>query len=216
MTAVGVPATGGKAADTISSNRWLALLGVLFAVVLAGSVFMTAGEPDPKNATKIHDWILKHTGLMSASAVTTVAAVIIGLVFLTWLHSHLGRDRGWMGSLFLVGAVIFGLAGALSAGVNAAFGAEAKHLSPDSIQVLGTIGQNLNVGAVCAGLALMYLAAGFLIRRTGLLPGWLSWVSWLFALLAASFILGFVALVGTALWMIVAGVYLAARPPVEG
>jgi hypothetical protein len=215
MTAVGVPTAGIGAANKTSQNRWLALLGVLFAVVLAASVLMTSGEPDPKNATKFQDWVLKHTSLLSGSAVTTMAAVIIGLVFLTWLHSHLGRDGGWVGTLFVVGVVTFALSGTLAAGVDACFGAEAKHLSTGSLQVLGTLAQNVNVPATLAGLAVMYLAAGILIRRSGLLPGWMAWLSWLFALLAATFVLGFIALVGTALWMIIAGIYLAARPPAE-
>jgi hypothetical protein len=102
----------------------------------------------------------------------------------------------------------------VGAGIKASIGAWPKHLSTDSIQLLATLDQNLNYPMTCAGLALMYLAAGFLIRRTALLPGWMAWVSWVFAVLAASFVLGFIALVGTALWMIFAGIYLAVRPPV--
>jgi hypothetical protein len=59
----------------------------------------------------------------------------------------------------------------------------------------------------------MYLAAGFLIRRTGLLPAWMAWVSWVFALLAATIFLGFIPLIGTGLWVIFVGIYLTARPP---
>jgi hypothetical protein len=78
---------------------------------------------------------------------------------------------------------------------------------------MSSLDQNLNFPMTSAGLALMYLAAGFLIRRTGLLPGWMAWVSWVFALLAATIFLGFIPLIGTGLWVIFVGIYLTARPP---
>ncbi|MBV9661733.1 MAG: hypothetical protein JO337_11305 [Acidimicrobiales bacterium] len=216
MTAVGIPTTGAGPAARTTSNRWIALTGVLFALLLGAAVVMTSGEPAAKNATKVQAWVVKHSSLIGGSFVITTAAVIVGLLFLVWLHSHLGRDGGWLGSLFLVGVVVFALSGAVGAGIDAALSQDTKHLSTDTVQTLASLGQNLNYPMTCIGLALMYLAAGFLIRRTGLLPGWLSWVSWLFALLAASIVLGFVPLAGSALWMIVVGIYLAARPPVEG
>ncbi len=216
MTAVGVSAVvTGSATKPSSSSRWIALGGVLFALLLGAAVTMTSGLPDAKNAAKVRTWDVKHTSLMSVAALTTMAAVIVGLVFLTWLHSHLAREAGWIGNLFLVGAVIFGLSGVVGAGLDATLGGDAKHLSTGSLQLMSSLSQDLNAPMTCAGLALMYLAAGFLIRRTGLLPGWLAWVSWLFALLAATFVLGFIPLVGSALWMIVAGIYLTARPPAD-
>jgi hypothetical protein len=215
MTAVGVHVAGTEPAARTSSSRWLALSGVLFALLLGAAVTMTSGMPDAKNAAKVQAWDLKHTNLLSGAALTTLVAVIVGLVFLTWLHSQLARGAGWVGNLFLVGAVIFGLSGTVAAGLNAVLGGDAKHLSTGSLQLMASLSQDLNAPMTCAGLALMYLAAGILIRRTGLLPGWLAWVSWLFALLAATFILGFIPLAGSALWMIVVGVYLYVRPPAE-
>jgi hypothetical protein len=211
MAAVGIPADSTVAAET-SSSKWIALTGVLFALLLGLSVAMTLGEPDVKNATKLQDWAVKHTGALGGAGFVTMLAVIVGLIFLTWLHSNLGRDRGWLATLFAVGVVTFAVSGGVGAGVDASFGSDAKHLSTGSLQLLASLSQNLNYPMTCAGLVLMYLAAGFLIRRTRLLPGWLAWASWVLAVLAASFFLGFVALFGTALWMIVVSIYLAVRP----
>ena len=214
MTAVGVPTAGTVAANKTSPDRWLALTGVLFAALLIVSVLMTAGLPDAKNAAKAQAWVVKHSGQIGGSFFFTALAVIVGLVFLTWLHTHLVRERSWMGNLFVAGVVVFATSGTVVSGINAALSQNTKHLSTDTVQTLVSLSQNLTYPMTSVGLAVMYLAAGFLIRRSGLLPGWLAWVSWLFALLAASIFLGFIALFGTALWLIVVGVYLAARPPV--
>ena len=215
MTAVGVSAPGIVAADRTHWSRWAGVSGVLFAVLLAASVSLTVGMPDAKNAIKVRAWDVKHTGLLGLSFVLTTAAVIVGLCFLIWLHSLLTRDGGgWLGNLFLVGTVVFAMTGLVAAGVHASLNSDAKHLSTASLQLMASLDQNFNFPMGSAALAVLFLAAGFLIRRSGVLPGWLSWVSWVFALLAATIFLGFIALIGSALWLLVVGVYLTARPPV--
>ena len=216
MSAVGLSATGTAPATKIGWSRWTGLTGVLFGIVMAVSVTATGGMPDAKNAAKVQAWDLKHTGLLNVSWFATTVAVIVGLYFLTWLHSELGgRESGWIGNMFLVGVVFFGMSGAVQAGIHATISTETKHLSASSLQLMANLAQNFNWGMSCIGLALMYLAAGYLIRRSGLLPGWLAWVSWAFAITAGTVILGFVALLGTALWVIVVGITLTARHPVE-
>lgn len=216
MTTVGLSTTGVAPATKIGWSRWTGLTGVLFGVIVAVSVTATGGMPDAKNAAKVQAWDLKHAGLLTGSFLTTTVAVIIGLYFLTWLHAQLGgRESGWMGTMFLVGVVFFAMAGAVQAGIHAAIGSDAKHLSTGSLQLMASLAQNFNWAMTCIGLALLYLAAGYLIRRSGILPGWLAWVSWVFALTAASVFLGFVALLGTALWVIVVGIILTTRQPVE-
>lgn len=216
MTTIGISSAGAVPATRTSWSRWAPISGIVFGPLLAASATLTAGMPEAKNAAKAQEWAVKHTGLIKASSIMTAAAVIIGLYFLTLLHSHLaGREGGWMGTTFLVGTVVFAMAGASIAGLNATLGSDAKHLSTGSVQLMTSLDQNFNYFMTCIGLALMYLAAGYLIRRTGLLPGWLAIVSWVFAFLAATLFLGFVALLGSVLWMIVVGAILTARQPVE-
>src|SRR5579872_410462 len=106
MTAVGLSSAGLVPATKTGWSRWTGLTGVLFGVVVAVSVTATGGMPDAKNAAKVQAWDIKHTGLLTTSFVATTVAVILGLYFLTWLHSQLGgRDAGWMGNMFLVGMV---------------------------------------------------------------------------------------------------------------
>ena len=153
---------------------------------------MTSGIPKVSDAAKVQAWSIKHHGMLSAAAVITVASVIVGLYFLTWLHSHLTRsastrsESGWMGTLYLVGAVIFGVSGGLTAGIDASIGSDAKHLSTGSLQLMDSLQQNFTYPMTLAGLAVMFLAAGILIRRTAVLRRWMAWPCWLFALVAFS------------------------------
>ena len=214
MTAVGVPvAHTGSDRKMEEGSRWAGLSGVLFAILLIVSFVMTFPEPAAKNAAKVQTWDLKHSGLLNGSTVVSVVGVIVGLYFLTWLYSQLTRDgAGWMGALYLVGVAVFAVSGGVSAGISAVVGADAKHLSTDSLQLMASLNQSFGYAITVSGLAVMYLGAGFLIRRSGVLPGWLAWVSWVFALLAATFVLGFVSLLGTVLWVIAVGAILTARP----
>ena len=219
MTAVGISAAGVTPATSAVRSvgyTWGAICGIVFGPLLAASALMTAGMPQPDNAAKVQAWAVKHTGLLNGAALVSVIGVVVGLCFLTWLHALLtGRQTSWMGSLYLVGLVIFGVAGTVAVGINASLGADAKHLTSGSLQLMASLDQNLNWGMTSIGLTLMYFAAGHLIRRTNLLPAWLAWVSWLFALLGATWYLGFIPLLGTVLWSVVVGIILMARPAAE-
>ena len=216
MTAVEANTGRQVIASERKGSRWAPLSGVLFAAILVPAVLLTSGIPQAQDAAKVQAWAVKHTGLFNASFLANSIGVIVGLCFLIWLHSILSRDEGgWAGNLFLVGVAIFAVSGTVAAGLDAILGTDAKHLSTDSVQLMASFMQNFNYPFLVAGLAVMYLGAGLLIRRTGLLPSWLAWVSFVFAALATTVYLGFIPLLGTVLWLIAVSVILAARRPAE-
>ena len=212
MTAVGISAAGVVPATRSSGYRWGGLCGIVFGPLLLASALMTMGMPQAEHAAKVQKWATAHTGLLNGAAIVSVAGVIVGLCFLTYVHAVLAaKERSWMGSLYLVGVVVFGIAGTVSIGINSTLGSDAKHLSTGSVQLMASLAQNLNWGMTSIGLTLMYFAVGHLIRRSDVLPGWLTWVSWFFALTGATFFLGFIPLLGTVLWSMYVGIVLMAR-----
>ena len=216
MATLGISTVGAVPKTRTDWSRWAGISGILFGPLLAASGLLTAGMPQAKNAAKVQAWDVKHTGLLNGAVVATFAAVVIGLYFLTYLHSRLvGRNGGWMGTMYVVGTVIFATSGALAAGIAEVVSTDAKHLSTSSLQLMASVSQNFTYPATAMGLVLLYLSTGYLIRRSGVLPGWLAWASWVFAFCGATFFLGFVAMFGSALFAIAAGVYLTIRPPVE-
>ena len=217
MAAVGIPTTGKVPSTETRQARWGGLGGLLFTVLLTGAVTMTGGMPQAKDPAKVQAWAVRHTGLLTGAFVVNSIGVVVGLCFLIWLHSQLTRDgASWMGNLFLVGVTIFAVSGTVAAGINAVMGTDAKHLSTGSLQLMASFSQNFNYPVTVIGLTAMYLAAGFLIRRTGLLPAWLAWVSWVFALTGATVFLGVVSVFGTVLWLIAVSVILIAGRSARG
>jgi len=198
-------------------HRISALSGVLFIVLVVAGVFSSGNTPGTNaSAATVRHFYLTHKSQTNISALLTLLAVIAGLFFYGYLRAHFRRDAGndWLASVFFGGAVVFGISGAIGAGVNTTLTDSTKSLSASSIQLLNTLSQDLNWPATCVGLAVLYLAAGCMIYRSGMFPRWLAWVSWVFAVLAASVVLSFVPFIGTAPWVVVVSVMLARRAPV--
>jgi hypothetical protein len=197
-----------------------ALTGVIFVVFLVPAVLLTSGAPSSNaSAAKIRAYVLTNKSHYSLAALLTTLAVVFGLFFYGYLRAYFLRLPGneWLASLFFGGAVAFGVGGALAGGIDAAMGDSPASLSAGSLQLLNTLSEDLNVIIIAAGLAILYLSAGFIIYRSRALPVWLAWVSWLLGVLAASFILAFFALIATVLWVLYVSILLASRnPSLEG
>jgi hypothetical protein len=218
MTTVGARFANTTLVTTPRRNgtRWAALSGVLFAVLLVAGVLLSFGAPDSSSsAAKVQGWYLAHKSLMGAVTLLLVLGVIVGLFFLNHVRSCFRRydSTGRATSLFWGGVIVFAVSGALGAGISSTFADDPKVLSPGSLQLLNALSSNLNYPAACIGLAVMFLGAGLVIRRTRILPQWIAWVSWVLALAAASFFLGFIALLASGLWMVLVSVLLAVRNP---
>lgn len=209
-------------ADTAGGTGWTraaALTGALFVALVVPGVLLTMGSPSSNaSATKVSHYYLTHQHQVGGAGLLVIASVVAGLGFFTYLRIYFRRITGldWLPSLFLTGAIVFGVSGAIGAGVNLTLSDSPKSFSPDALQALNTLSQNLSWAALCAGLALMYIAMGVVIVRTRILPTWLAWGSWLMALLAVTFFLSFVPFIGVAVWVLVVSVRMAARNPSLG
>ena len=195
-------------------TRIAALTGVIFVVILVPAVLVTSGSPDSSaDASKVRAYVLAHKNHYSLGALLSILAVVFGLFFYGYLRAVFRGRPGmeWLSALFFGGAIVFGAGGALAGGVDAVLGDSPASLSAPSLQLLNTMAMDLNAGMIASGLAILYVSAGFMIYRSGALPVWLAWVSWLLGVLAASFVLTFFALIATALWVLFGSISLASR-----
>jgi hypothetical protein len=201
---------------TTGSTRIAALTGVIFVVLLVPAVLVTSGSPNSNaSALSVRTYVLAHKGHYSLGALLSILAIVFGLFFYGYLRAVFRSRPGmeWLSTLFFGGAIVFGVGGALAGGIDAVLGDSPASLSAPSLQLLNTMAMDLNVAAIATGLAVLYLSAGFLIYKSGVLPVWLAWVSWLVGVLAASFILTFFALAATVLWVLFVSIFLASRNP---
>jgi MFS family permease len=210
-------ATGPKGEKM--GNKWTrvaALSGVVFVVLVVLGIGIGSGSPgtDAK-ANTIQHYYVTHTGRLGTSAVLSGISVAFGLFFFGYLRAYFRRWAGneWLSSIFFGGAIIFGVGGALSAGLAFTLTDSPKSLSPGGLQVLNTLSSDLNWASLTIGMIIVFAALGCIIFRSRLVPMWLAWVSWLMAVLAASWVLSFVPLIGMGVWVLIASIRMAVRNP---
>jgi hypothetical protein len=161
------------------------------------------------------DYVLAQQEPLQLGALLSVLASRVRVVLLRVLAGLLPTSTwpGMAAPLFFGGAIVFGVGGALAAGLDATAGDHPASLSAGSLQLLNTLSMDLNSAAVAVGLGVLYLSAGFIIYKSRALPVWLAWVSWLLGFLAATFVLAFIALIATVLWVLYVSILLAIRNP---
>jgi len=200
-------------------NKWTrlaALTGVVFVVlVILGFAIGTNTPATNATAKTIQHYYLTHTGQAKTSAFLSGISVAFGLFYFGYLRAYFRRWAGneWLSSIFFGGAVVFGIGGTLSAGLAFTLTDSPKSLTPGGLQVLNTLSSDLNWAALTIGMAIMFAALGFIIFRSRLVPVWLAWVSWSMSVLAATWVLSFVPLVGMGVWVLVASIRMVVRNP---
>jgi hypothetical protein len=198
------------------ATRIAALTGVIFVVFLVAAVLVTSGSPSSSaSAAKVQQYVLAHKNHYSAGALLSVLAIVFGLFFYGYLRAYFRTQPRLEGlsTVFFGGAIVFGVAGALAGGLDATAGDHPTSLSAPSLQLLNTLGMDLNTATIAVGLGVLYISAGFIIHKSRALPGWLAWVSWLLGIMAASYLLTFFALIATVVWVLYVSILLATRNP---
>ena len=149
----------------------------------------------------------------SLSALFAVLSIVFGLFFYGYLRAYFRSHAGmeWLSAIFFGGAIMFAVSGGI--GVEALVGDHPRALSASSLQLVNQMGSDLSYPITGAGLAVLYIAAGFIIYTSKALPVWLAWVSWVLGLVSASFVLGFFGLVAMAPWALSVSIMLASRNP---
>ena len=201
------------------TNRWsriAALSGVVFIALLVVSLLTSGNAPGTDTSARaVQHYYLVNQHKTNVSMLATSLSVLVGLFFYGYLRAVFRTRPGndWLSTVFFGGAVIFGLSGLVGAGVDAIFTDVPHRLSASEFQLLNMVKNDLNWPMTSIGLALLYFAVGFIIYRSRVLPLWLGWVSWIFAVAAGSLVFAFIPLLGTALWVVIVSILMAVRNP---
>jgi hypothetical protein len=198
-------------------ERWLPLAGVA-AVVLWVVGFIVQGEsPDPFEASA-REWVTyvsNNDGQILASRLLTLLGVLLFISFLGTLRTALraqGEPGPWaaiaFGSGIAVAVLLFAATTPLLAAAATSGAVEAGAAQALAVSELGFF-----FAAEVAAASLL-IATGLLALRTGVLPIWLGWASFVIALLLliVDTPIGFIAfLLGFELWVIVVSGVLLLR-----
>ncbi len=217
-------------------ERYGAVGGIAFAVLLLISVFMVSAPPHvDAGSLKIAKYFLDHPKRILASQVIGAFAVLPFVWFVAHLRNTLAtieEGRGGLAALVFGSGITLAAVGVLSAVPNAilAFGARQRPGGSEVITngafVRGTYDMNLMLGNVVTILLGLFLAAAAyaMVRHEVAVP-WLGWAGLVIAVVAwvagamgffvtknsgAYTTLGFIALFGFVAFVVVTSVWMLA------
>jgi hypothetical protein len=192
--------------------RWGPICGVLFVVLLVVSFVIVFTPSTSKSPQYLLDWYSKnsHKTQLHVSLVIGDIATVFGLFWFGYLKDRFGRsdlgDR--LSPIFLAGAILFASGGLVFSGAQFALSDDPKKMEPATAQTLNFLAQDIGIGGLVAGISILMWAAGFIIFKTGVLPRWLAWVSFVVAVVALAGPLGFFAFLATGVWVLIVAFYM--------
>lgn len=200
-----------------TDRTWaLPLTGVAFVVVVIAA-FMVGGDvPDPTedSAREIVDFYADNEGRQGASIGLEILAGTLVIFFGSYLRGVLEAAEGERGSGLLpritfAATVIIAVGLALDATLAIALSETSDDISPEAVQALSALWNNDFMLWALAG-QLFLLATGLAVVRHGALPKWLGWIAIPLGL-AASTPIGFVAVIGSVLFILISSVLVTLR-----
>jgi len=193
-------------------RKWLALCGIVAAVLIPLSIIVISGNTPDDNASaaKVVSFYRAHENANKLAAVLVVLAAVLLLLFAAQLREVLQGDQPGAGVLTLAawsGLLLIGGGTMVAAAIHIALVNAAHDRFLAAAQSLNVL-DNYIFFAMTAGFALFGLAAGFATLQRPVLPRWLGWVAIVFGVLGLLGPLGFFGLLLGLLWIIVVGVLI--------
>jgi hypothetical protein len=200
-------------------TRWWPLAGIAFVGLFIGSFAVTDGTPDTNaDNSEIAAYFTSnsHQSSVIIGTLMILGAVLLFVWFLAMLREQLARsERGgpWTSLVYGSGCVAAALwIAADMAFASAAFAADDTskfELDPNTYRILESMGYGMWVGGTTIALG-MVAGTAIVALRTGLLPRWVTWLSFPVAatMLVSFFWIPFLIMCG---WIIVVALVLITR-----
>jgi len=194
-------------------SRWAPLSGAVAGILIAVSIFSGSNTPDNNAApAQVARFYLQHATGQKVAAI----AGILGLAFLVlFAVAMAGRVRavggsGWLASGAIGGAAFAAAAFAPVLAFSWVLASDIKFLTPSAVQTLNVLQNDLFLPAL-AGFFVFGVVGGLAAVVSKAPARWMGWVLFVFGIGAVVPPVSWFAILGTFLWVLVAGVWLAVQ-----
>lgn len=194
-------------------SKWGPLAGVLSALLIVVSFVTGNSTPDDnKSGQYVIQWYTTHHNQRIVSDLLVGLAMFFLVVFAATLARHVRRGDRWIATGALGGAVIAAVGLTAIIGFDLVLATDTKDLTASSAQTLNLL-QNDFFLPIVLGFALFGVIGGLAVVTGRILPAWTGWV--LFAIGIAALVppISWFALLGTMLWVLIAGIWMVVQGP---
>jgi hypothetical protein len=195
-------------------TRWGPLAGTLSAILFVVSFFIGPSTPDSnQTGAQVISWYTAHhTGRILSDLFGGLAMVLL-VAFAVLLAGHVRRGERWVAVGPVAGALGLGIGLAVALSFDLVLALDTKYLTDSSAQTLNLL-QNDFFLPIALGVALFGILGGLAMVAGRMLPVAMGWVLFVVGLVALVPPLSWFALLGTMLWVLIAGTWLTVqRPP---
>lgn len=195
----------------MATRRLLPLGGIAFVALIVLSLLIGGDPPangsPPEEVARHYD---ENGGRQFAGTFLLAAAAPFIVLFAVGLA---GSSSSAWGHVTRAGAILVAAAFLVSAAVRIALvdGAD-QEISPTALQALNALDANMWI-AVISGLGVLLIGAAGLMLPSG--PRWLGWPALVLGITLFVPIAGFIAMLVTAVWIVIVSIVLARDVPAD-
>jgi len=195
-------------------SRWAPLSGAVAGILIAVSIFSGSNTPD-NNAPpgQVARFYLQHATGQKVSAVVGILGMAFLILFAVAMAGRVRAGQsggGWLANGAIGGAAFAAAAFAPVLAFSWILASDIKFLTPSTVQTLNVLQNDLFLPAI-AGFFVFGVVGGLaaVIRKAP--ARWMGWVLFVFGIGAAVPPVSWFALLGTFLWVLVAGIWLTVQ-----
>jgi len=197
----------------MTRDWWAPLTGAAFLVV-GILAFAIGGEPpDAGNSAEeiVSHYVDNQDSVIFGAVLATLASALLVFFGATLSAALRAADRGpgILSAAVLVGASVMAIGLAIDSTILFALAETADDIEPASVQTLQALYDN-DFLPIAMGTLIFLISSGLGVIRTGVLPKWLGWLAIVLAVIALT-PLGFIAFIGSAIWILIASIMLTMR-----
>jgi hypothetical protein len=194
-------------------TRWGPLAGVLSAVTFVVSFMAGSSTPNSdQTGTQVISWYTAHHTSQMVSNLFAALAMALLVVFAVVLAGRARRGERWIAAGPVAGAVCLAVGLTSTLGFNFVLALDTSHLTAASAQTLNLL-QNDFFLPIGLGVVLFGILGGLSMVAGRMLPAAMGWVLFALGVVALVPPVAWFCLLGTMLWVLIAGIWMTVRKP---